>query len=216
MSLNQWPTQLELDEHGEPVLIGSIDEADTVDGLHAAASGADAHVLATDASGNARVDGQIWQAESANCGVIQFLCRVGVTDNVETPVLRITTTNEAGDEDGGFYTAWLRISVQEGAYNVAAPATKAWLGCFTRVMNPTGVGTNNALDTILDGSVNAYNPAGKNIDSLTVSKGEVDEFTVEVRVQVDVSGLTAIDPVVMVHLTLDWQDFRTPPAIVAV
>lgn len=167
-----------------------------------------------DVVGSLEVTGQQHQ-QGEYFGTITALGRKVVEDNVVTSVIRITTANETGDVDGGFYTAVVRISVAEGTYDAAAPATKPWIGCFTRVQNPAGLGTNSAVDVILDGTVNAYNSSGKNIDSLAVTKIEVDEYTVDIQVQCNVSGTTQVSPTILTRIELDWQDFRTAPTIAA-
>jgi len=199
------------------------DNADTVDGYHAATDGADGHVLATGASGEAQIDGIltllsriIWGGAGTGAR-IAYIPRKITTADTATAVFRITTTNEAGDNDAGNWGA-LVFAVAGRGQSAVAPATASMthLCTFGRAIRDTGgTGVNSAVLEIAQSAVAATDAAVRTITDVTVSLNEVDEYNVDVEYKIDIAGSSTQNPTVTCWVLLLYSTFTTPPVITA-
>lgn len=197
--------------------------ADTVDGYHAAPSGATAHVLATGAAGQAQIDGaltllaqQIFGQAANSCQIV-YIPRKITTANTATGVFRITTTNEAGDADAGAWGCWVFALAARGYSSIAnATAGMTHLCTFARAIRETGVtGNNSAVLEVAQSAVAATDAAVRTITDVTVTLNEVDEYNVDVEYKVDIAGNNPQAPTVSCWVLLQYGTFTTPPMITA-
>ena len=174
-----------------------VAQADLLDGLHAATSGLDAHVLATGASGQTQLDGllsllsQLRLTQSGqHHGVRLGYFVKNVADNTATTVFTVTTKNETGDNDAGNWAALVLALVTDSGFaaNQANNASRAYLGMVTRSMQATGTGVNSAVKELGLSDQAANNAAVRSIDSVAMSVAETDEYNTAVQFTVDHSG----------------------------
>jgi hypothetical protein len=191
-------------------------DADTLDGLDAATSGADAHVLATDASGNVRIDGQRW-IRGTGCGVIEFVTCKNLVDTETTSVIRITTTDETGDADAGHWSAFVKATPFNGRASTALyMASKGFQAVVTRSVNKGGTGANSAVTEVVETASAAPTSAQRDVGAVTMTVNEVDEYNTDIEFNVTHSGSSTANLGVTVFLTLVWTAFATPPTVAAV
>jgi len=188
-------------------------DSDTVDTLHAAASGADAHVLATDASGGITLNGQYKRVVSATAGRVEADIYKDTVDNSATAVFTITTTNEAGDKDAGVYSVLVHaVGYANKDAASATEASRGYLGAFTRAMRADGTGVNTAVTEIYESASAATDAGTRDVTTVTMTVAETSEYVQTVSFLVDV---TSGNPGVLVHVELIWSGFTTPPTIAA-
>lgn len=219
--MTEWPAALELDERGKVVL-----NADTLDGLHAATSGADAHLLATDASGNVRVDGHLLMptpgqrrievpgTNAARYGAIETVIRKQLTRATDTAVLTVTTTDESGSKDAGSYTVKIEGLVHASAAAGSQPSTARGFGrVFARTMNASGAGVNTPVRTIYDTDPASNNAPVREVTVPTVTVVETSEYVQTVTINCDVTGTGPIDPIVTLFVRIEWGTFVSAPVV---
>jgi len=193
--------------------VAEAGDADTVDTLHAAASGADAHVLATDASGGITLNGQYKRVVSAAAGRVEADIYKDTVDNSATAVFTITTTNEAGDNDAGVYSVLVHaIGYANRREASSTEASRDYFGAFGRSMRANGAGVNSAVTDIYKSASIDTDPATRSVTTLTMTVAETSEYVQTVSFLVDV---TSGNPGVLVHAELIWSGFTTPPTIAA-
>lgn len=203
--------------------------AHTLDGLHAATSGADAHVLATDASGNVRVDGHLLMptpgqrrievpgTNIARYGVIEAVVRKQLVDNSPTAVFTVTTTDESGDVDGGSYSVFVHAVVHvSAAVGTATSAAKSFTAQFCRAMKAAAAGANSAVSEVVETASAATDPATRDIGTVTMAVTETSEFVQTVDFTVDVTGTSAAAPIITAFVQVVWGSFTTAPVLAAV
>lgn len=200
-----------------------VAQADLLDGLHAATSGANAHVLATGASGQTQLDGllsllsQLRMTQSGQYHGVRFAYfSKNVADNTATTVFTVTTKNETGDNDAGNWAALVLALVTDSGFaaNQANNASRAYLGMVTRSMQGTGTGVNSAIKDLGLSDQAANNAAARSIDSVAMSVVEVDEYNTAVKFTVDHSGTgSATALYVTAFVTLVHIGFWTPPTM---
>jgi hypothetical protein len=214
------------DEAAEAVHAESADaatDADTLDTLHAATSGADAHVVATNSSGNAQIDGALTLLStllfsgSGSGIIIKHIPRKQTTSGSATDVFKIATTNEpGGDVDAGSWGCMVLTQAAQGsATSMAQGATMLQLSAFGRAQQANGDGVLNAVKEVFQTDVAATDAAVKTITDITVTTAENGEYETYVKVQVDVSGTTPQNPFVDCWVVLSWQTYTTAPVITA-
>jgi hypothetical protein len=192
--------------------------ADQVDGLDAAESGADGHVLATDASGNAQLDGQLWQPVTRG-GVIRAVFRKQVTDETAVDVFRITTPSSPPNNTGGAYSCYIHALADNQDEWSANGAGMGITAHFVRAIDAlvgSEVGTCSAVveDTVTASAPSQY-AVTADIDDVSISVSENSEHEVDVAFTVDTSGTSPGTPYITVMVELVWSMFRAAPTITA-
>lgn len=203
--------------------------AHTLDGLHAATSGADAHVLATDASGNVQVDGHLLMptpgqrrievpgTNIARYGVIEAVVRRNLTRATATPVFTITTTDETGDVDAGSYQVKIEGVVHAASSNASSPSSSRGFSCaFTRTMAAAGIGSNSAVKTVYDTDAASTDAGVREVAVPTVNVVETSEYVQVVTINCDVTGSGPVNPVVTLFVRVAWGSFITAPVLAVV
>lgn len=203
--------------------------AHTLDGLHAATSGADAHVLATDASGNVQVDGHLLMptpgqrrmevagTNATRYGMIEALIRKQLVDNSATAVFTVTTTDESGDVDGGSYSVFVHAVVHvSNAVGTGTSAAKSFTAQFCRAMKAAAAGANSAVSEVVETASAATDPATRDIGTVTMAVTETSEFVQTVDFTVDVTGTSAAAPIITAFVQVVWGSFTTAPVLAVV
>jgi hypothetical protein len=142
--------------------------------------------------------------------------KTSISDNTETAVFTITTTNETGDNDAGGYSVLMHVLAQDGTYTALASASMGQVCAFARSMHKAAGGTNSAVAVVGTTACAATNAANRNIDTLTVTVTETSEFVQTVNVTIDHSGVlaSALSAVIVVELV--WYMLVTAPTLAAV
>jgi len=198
-----------------------VAQADLLDGLHAATSGANAHVLATNSSGNTQIDGLLTLLGTLVFGStsqvrIKFIPCKQTTDNAATPVFTITTTNESGDNDAGSYSCFVLANISHADIPTSAyVAVKSFFASFARAMEKTGTGVNTSVSEIFESASAATSSGNRDIGTVTMSVTETSEYVQTVNFLVDVTGSSAMNPFVTCWVVLIWSGFTTAPVIAA-
>ena len=147
--------------------------------------------------------------------VRQWVQKTGMADDVATEVFTITTTNEAGDNDGGAYLCMFRgIAVHGG--NAAGKGAIAGLVdvFFVRVMNADGAGVNSAVAAGTVGTT--ANEAGgfKTISTASaMTVVETSEYVQSVLWDINVGGTDITTGEVYGMVELYYKGFTTAPVI---
>jgi hypothetical protein len=103
--------------------------------------------------------------------------REGIADNAATALFTITTTNEAGNTDGGGYVCWVTGMAAHSATNdTTNSAVHAYRGHFSRAQESTGTGVNSAVVGDSDDAGAATTPATRDIASVTMTVTETSEY----------------------------------------
>ena len=199
-----------------------VAQADLLDGLHAATSGANAHVVATDSTGATQLNGiltllsmLVWSGTLSGIRVL-FIPRKLVSDNVATTLFTITTMNESGDNDAGSYSCFAFANVAHGDSSTGAyVASKAFMAAFTRSMKKTGTGVNSAVTEICETASAATSSANRDVGTVTMSVSETSEYIQAVQFTADLTGSNVSNGYVTCWVVLIWSGFTTAPVIAA-
>ncbi len=188
--------------------------AHLLDGLHADATGAaDAHVVATDASGNVKIGGHVTQATNV---IRQVFTKSGIAGNTATTVFTITTTNEGATGNAGNYACIVRGMVVHalGAF-ASSTATKSFVAHFCRAMASNGTGVNSAVSEISVSASAASTPSIRDIGAVTMAVVETSEFVQSVQFTIDATGSVPSSATVILDVELVWAGYTTPPVMAA-
>lgn len=184
--------------------------ADLLDSLNTGASGANAHVIITDASGNTRLDGQLNTSGYSIRGV--FI--KALSDASATSVFRIGTTNAAGDTDGGAWACTVRILVANGYSTTnGASSAKALLVQFGRAQVSTGAGVVSAVTEICETASAATTGATRDLGAITVTTTETSEYEIDVQINADATGSGSVALIAVCSVELLWAGFGTMPTL---
>lgn len=157
--------------------------------------------------------GSIVEQQIYNTYVKKIQKTVILTNATATTVLTITTTNEAGDTDGGAYIVNVKGMVSNGAAaNNTYVASKSFYGTFTRSIGRTGEGVNSAVTEVYESASAATNPAGRDIGTVTMTVTEVSEYEIAVQFTVnDIGGSPQLRMTFEAELV--WYGFLTAPVM---
>jgi len=148
----------------------------------------------------------------------RVVVKTGLSDNVATAVFTITTTNEAGDTDGGGFYCHVRALVGHGiANNAANDAAMAYQGAFVRAALNTGAGGNSTVVDLVNSTTlrAATNALARQIDRITMTVTETSEYVQTVNFTVDLSGASVGTAEVIAEVELIWYGYLTAPIIAA-
>ncbi len=165
------------------------------------------------ASAGIAVAGAVTQSTNA---VRAVFTKTGIADNTETAIFTVTTTNEAGNTDGGGYTCFMRWLIGHAATSASNPTAAmgaTWL--FSRAMPSTGVGVNSTAIKGYEGSIAAIDAAARTIATEVVTITEISEYVQTVNMTVDLSGTSVSTAEVVVVVELVYTGFTTPPVLAA-
>lgn len=142
--------------------------------------------------------------------------REGLADNTATALFTITTTNEAGNTDGGVYACYVKgVAGHTGLSDGSPQSARAFAAHFTRAQAADGTGVNSAVTEEYDDAL-ADTGGGRTIDGIAMTVTETSEYVQTVNIAVDVSGASAATASIALEVTLVWYGFLTPPRLAAV
>jgi hypothetical protein len=170
--------------------------------------------------GNARVGQQLLLGANipvlGNCASRAFFYKAGIVDNVATNVFKITTTNEAGDTDGGAYSVSVHAVIGHAALNNGNnTAAKSFTAQFCRTMRDTGVGVNSAVSEVIETASAATDAATRDIDTVTMTVVETSEYVQTVQFTIDLTGTGVTTAEVTVLVDIVCTGFKTRPVLAA-
>jgi hypothetical protein len=187
---------------GDTLNVPHID-ADTVDGYHASVLGGHANVV---------------RATFAK----------QLPDNVTTPVFRIVTTDEPGDNDAGGYSCSVRSTFINGSSpGSEAVAVFTYIAVVQRAMRNTGMGSSAipsgstivfiqyAPPTSTDYALRSFNYANM-LATDVAGLAENGEYEALFRLKAVHTGSLAPDHTVICVAELSWWGFLTPPQLLSV
>lgn len=146
--------------------------------------------------------------------VRQFVKKTGLVDATTTTIFTITTTNEAGNNDGGVYACIFEGIVAHGTGPTLETSGMTVRSEFSRAVNGSGAaGNNSTVTSVYSGTVAASTAATKTIAGYTFTAVETSEYVVTGNVNLDISGATITTGDVAGLVTLYYFGFATPPVI---
>ena len=159
----------------------------------------------------------IYGPSSPPPGIVrQWVQRTGLQDNTATEIFTITTTNEAGDNDGGVYGVVVEGIACHGVGPTLEASAISYRGQFARALNGAGSAGNNGAVSAADASaVGASTAATKSLAAVTMTVVETSEYVQSVRFTLDLNGTTVTTGSVYLMVSLTYAGFTTPPAIVS-
>ncbi len=156
-----------------------------------------------------RIDGNTGSHTQQTYIIRQHVKIEGATDESATNWFTITTTDEAGSNDGGMYSVKVHLTAGEaiavGATNISSVSLIAH---WTRAMQGAGTGANSAVSEISESAAADLGTGA--ITAVTITVTETSEFVQQVLLNVNTSGGT-FDGFAIVELV--YSDFTTPPTI---
>lgn len=152
---------------------------------------------------------------SATGGMVrQWVKLTGIADATTTEFATVTTTNEAGDNDGGVYHAVFEGFVAHG-YGPTLEASIMGLR-FQVVRAINGAGAAGGSSAVVESSKTAVatsTVATKSITSITTSVNETSEYVLSFRINADITGATVTTAAIFGMMTVYYAGFNTAPVI---
>lgn len=142
--------------------------------------------------------------------------KTGIADNIATSVFRITTPS-TGTPRSGSYAVFIEMMVMSDQASSSRPAAKALTAKFVRsIEDVTGAVANTSAVTQEATASSFSSAATTDVGAVTISTVEVDEYTVDVQVAVDITGTTVDGVAVKALVDLMWFNFGSAPTVAAV
>lgn len=147
--------------------------------------------------------------------VRQWVKKTGIVDNTATEIFTITTTDEAGNNDGGvYYMVFEGIIVHVGG----VAGDNAVLGLdwrFARAMRAAGTGQNSSAVNCDTGYVIAESEGGstKGIATCVWTITETSEYVMSIKAQPNLDGSAVTTATIVGMVTLYYVGFTTAPVI---
>lgn len=142
--------------------------------------------------------------------------KISIVDNTATGVLRIETTDETGDEDGGAYAVKVSVLVGHNAIEDSGiSAVLSFTAHFARVMQNQGTGANTAVSEISETASISTNSGVRDIGTVTMTVVENTEYQCDVKFTIDLTGSAVADAEVAGIAELNWTGFLTSPVMTA-
>ena len=150
--------------------------------------------------------------------VKQWVQLTGLVDNTATEVFTITTTDEAGNNDGGVYYCEITGIATHGIGPTGDTSVAGYKIAFARAMRSTGAGQVSAIGPYTGGAMIAESEGGttKGLVTPVLTVVETSEFVMSVRFAVNIDGTTITTANVYGMVTLYYAGFTTPPAVTSV
>jgi hypothetical protein len=147
--------------------------------------------------------------------VRQFVKLTGIADATATQFCTITTANEAGDTDGGVFSAFFEGMATHGYANDSDDTSCIVMHLnFSRALEMHGTpGTLTAVNSVASPAVAASNAANKTITTAVVTVAETSEYITSVLVNINCAGGVVTTGDIFGMMTLYYAGFLTPPVI---
>lgn len=144
----------------------------------------------------------------------EVIVRNDIPDNTATEIFQIITAANGG-LGGGFYACEVKGAVGHYSDQDKAHAAKAFSAAFARGMGAT-TGVASAVTEDYETASGASTSGTRDLTTVTMTVAEVDEFTLSVLIQIDLTGTTVNKGAVVFAVQLSWYGFAEAPQIVQV
>ncbi len=162
--------------------------------------------VAADAAGNLKLTGAAHKTV--------FVTKASIPDNSPTAVFTITTTDEAGSNDGGAYVCRVRGAVGLGTPTISYPAMRYFAAHFSRSVISTGAAAyESAVTEEYDDALSLRAAGNYSVDGVTLTLTATSPYVLTVNLTVDVSGVSYNVSTALMEVELLWQGFTTAPVI---
>ncbi len=187
--------------------------------VDAIASGGDIYLLDNEGKTAVLIDGAT-SARTYDTNVVKAVFHVsGLADSVATDVFRITTTNEAGSNDGGSYSIVVVATATQN--NEAAEANdgsvRGYSATFSHINVGSGVDSETDVVDIYetDPSANVGGPPDDIISDVNMTVNEISNYIHDLQFTIAQGGNspTANSGAVVMEVELIWRGYLTPPTM---
>jgi len=147
----------------------------------------------------------------------KFVRKTGIASATTTTFATVTTTNEAGANDGGSYSVIVRGTVSHASASPAtgACASRSFGATYTRSMGGAGAGVNSAVTEIWESASGASASATRDISAITMTVTESGEYVTNLRINITLTGTSPFEAEVTFLIELSYIGFLTAPVIAA-
>jgi hypothetical protein len=147
--------------------------------------------------------------------VRQFVKKTGMADNTATEVFTITTTNEAGSNDGGVWSLVFLGMACHGTLPAGDCSVIAVHATISRAMGAAGAGVSGAASGLgpAAANVSANNAGNKTVVNPSITLVETSEYISSIKFQVDLQGAVITTGEVYGMVELIYAGFTTPPVV---
>lgn len=159
-------------------------------------------------------NGSRWMIATERTNIVQDFFIKTLVDNVATSVFRIETTNESGNNDGGYYSVTIEAVIGHAAGSAASAGagwTKIWK--FSRLMSNLGAGINSVVSTYWDSLSLANNSPVRDILDITATLVETSEYQLDFQITANATGSSAGNPDVTLIVNIIWIGFLHAPVL---
>jgi len=156
---------------------------------------------------------------AATGGVVrQYVKLTGIANNTATEFATITTTNEAGDVDGGVYHCIFEGLVAHGsAASSTATSCMGYRNQFARAIGKVGTsGANSAVVSSSLTAVAASTVATKTIAGAVMTVVETSEYVMSLRIDMNMGGTTVTTGEIYGIISVYYAGFTTAPVITSI
>lgn len=152
--------------------------------------------------------------QSTNC-LRMFVSKTTISDNTATSVFRITTTDEASNDGGGYSCRVHALIGHALSAASAAAAAKGFVGHFCHEIDASGNAANSAVVEVTETASAADASATRDISTVTMTVLATSAYLVDVQFTIDLTGTSVSTATVDALVELVWRGFTTPPTISA-
>lgn len=141
--------------------------------------------------------------------------KTGISDNVQTNIFTVTTTNESGSNDGGGFICFCNCLVGHAiASNATGLAIVADHCVMQRINKADGTAT-SAMGEIWEGGVSASASATRSIASVTPGQTATSNYVTTMWLTIDLTGTSVTTAQAVVAVELIWWGYLTAPTLAA-
>lgn len=158
---------------------------------------------------------QSQQESQSSSSVVHKELVLNIRDGAERPLFLIETTDEDGDNDGGYYSVRIHILVGQGQQALSS-ASRAYFGTFTRQMGARGDGSTSQVTEFGNSPSAADSPELRDVGAIYVEANEISEFQTEIRITAEILGSSPLAGVATAIVDILYLGFATPPRILEV
>jgi hypothetical protein len=149
--------------------------------------------------------------------VRQFVKLTGIADNTATTFATITTTNEAGNTDGGIFHCVFEGISAHGSANNSETSCMGIRTQFARAVNAAAAaGNNSAVVASSTTAVAASTGGTKTITTTVMTVVETSEYLQSLQITIDCAGAAVTTGEIYGMITLYYVGFLTPPVVTSI
>jgi len=141
--------------------------------------------------------------------------KTGISDNVQTNIFTVTTTNESGSTDGGGFVCFCNCLIGHAiASNATDLAIRAAHCVFQRINKADGTAS-SAMGEIWEGGVTASASATRSIASVTPGQTATSNYVTTMWLTIDLTGTSVTTAQAVVAVELIWWGYLHAPTLAA-